>query len=116
MMFTFALVCCGWVFFRAESIEAAWGILARMIIDTVNLESWRLLPGTVENDNGLFRSLGVLVAFVGIEWCRREHACPLSGGRAIALPVRWLAYTLLIWGTLDLMSNAGEQPFVYFAF
>jgi alginate O-acetyltransferase complex protein AlgI len=116
MLLTFAIVCCGWVFFRAESFGAAVCILAAMIGQLGNFENWLLLYETAENDTVLFRTLGVLLVFVGIEWCTRKRVCPLAGGRAIALPVRWLAYTFLIWATLDLMSGSGEQPFVYFAF
>lgn len=113
---TFTLVCCGWVFFRAESMPAAWAILGAMFGSIVQLGDWSLLLEMIGDDKEMVKALTILFAFVLVEWARRRHECPLASGRRIFLPVRWAVYTLLIWGTLDLVATVDQQPFVYFAF
>lgn len=116
MWLTFGLVCCGWVFFRADSISAASGILSAMLMQNFVWENIQQLFELIGNDQALKRACIVLMGFVSVEWIQRRHACPLEGGRKLLVPIRWAAYTCLIWGTLDLVSDVSEQPFVYFAF
>lgn len=113
---TFAVVCVGWIFFRAESLSAAWSILATVLYGVVDFQAWGLLVQSVDQDRAIKQALIILVAFVGVEWMRRNEVSILQSGPSLWLPMRWAIYTLLIWGTLDLAAELEQQPFVYFAF
>ena len=110
---TFAIVCCGWVFFRANSIGDAVGILSRMFSNTFTPAGMTGFHSFIDLHE---TTLIVLLLFIGIEWVCRRQDCPLTGGKALLVPLRWSAYTLLIWGSLYLIADIDEQPFVYFAF
>jgi len=110
---TFAIVCCGWVFFRANSIQDAVGILHRMFTNTFSSTSLAGINTFVKLHE---TTILILLLFIGVEWVRRRHECPLSSGRSIFAPVRWAVYSFLIWGSLYLIADIDEQPFVYFAF
>ncbi|MEM9943910.1 MAG: MBOAT family O-acyltransferase [Planctomycetota bacterium] len=110
---TFLIVCTGWVFFRADSISDAYGILIRI---AAGMFSWANLDSFLHFVDVQETALLLLVAFVGIEWLRRNHECPITTGARFFRPVRWLMYTAVIWGTLYLIAETEETPFVYFAF
>ena len=116
MWLTFGLVCCGWVFFRADSITDATSILSVMIAQNFVWEHSVQLFEMIDGDSKIKQSIFILMAFVLIEWMSRRRECPLSGGRDVYTPLRWAAYTVLIWGSLDVVSEIEQQPFVYFAF
>lgn len=116
MWLTFAVVCCAWVFFRADSMTAATGILSVMLTQSFVLENMTQLFALIDSDKQIKRAILILSAFILVEWLRRRHECPLEGGHGVYTPLRWAAYTLLIWGSLDIISDIKEQPFVYFAF
>ena len=115
MSLTFAIVCIGWIFFRADSLSAAWYILATMIFGVADLSAWSALVEWVAHDKATKQAVVILLAFVGVEWLRRNEVSILHGGPNVLLPVRWAIYTFLIWGTLDLAAEIEQQPFVYFA-
>jgi D-alanyl-lipoteichoic acid acyltransferase DltB (MBOAT superfamily) len=116
MWLTFALVCCGWVFFRAESVTAATSMLTTMVTQDFVIDDLVQLVDLIKSDKAIKQTIIILLAFITVEWLRRRHDCPLAGGREIYTTLRWAAYTFLIWGTLDVISEVHEQPFVYFAF
>jgi D-alanyl-lipoteichoic acid acyltransferase DltB (MBOAT superfamily) len=116
MWFTFGLVCCGWVFFRADSIAAANHILSVMFTQDFVPAHLINLFELVDGDKKIKQSIFRLLAFILVEWLRRRSECPLASGRDVYTPLRWAAYTVLIWGSLDVVSEIREQPFVYFAF
>ena len=116
MLLTFAIVCVGWIFFRADSLAAAWQILATVTYGFADLTAWGTLAEEIADDKATIQALVILLAFVGVEWLRRSEVSILQGGANIMLPVRWAIYTFLIWGTLDLAAELEQQPFVYFAF
>ena len=113
ILLTFSVVCCGWVFFRAKSMAEALGILGRIFTDSLSAASRVGLKTFVDAHE---TTLIVLCMFILIEWIRRRHECPLSSGPKILIPVRWAVYTGLIWGSLYLIADIDEQPFIYFAF
>ena len=116
MSLTFAIVCVGWIFFRADSLSAAWQILATVLYGFADLQAWSSLAEGISHNKAIKQALVILIAFVGVEWLRRNEISILQGGPNIMLPVRWAIYTFLIWGTLDLAAELEQQPFVYFAF
>ncbi len=111
MLGTFGLVCGGWVFFRADSLSAALGILTRIGTELFDLSAW----SSLQPHRDFLQGVGsICVIVVVVEWLqrRREHALVLEGGPRWA---RWLLYTLLFWSTVYTMR---EDPtrFVYFQF
>ncbi len=114
---TFALVCVGWVFFRADKPWTAWKIL---------------------RDSA--RAAGrALVAPADAPWAAagavlRDHAAPLACALAVVAyhafrprggglawlaarpaPLRWAVYYGVVLAVI-LLGNDGEQPFIYFQF
>jgi D-alanyl-lipoteichoic acid acyltransferase DltB (MBOAT superfamily) len=106
MAATFAFVCVGWVFFRAESLPHAAAVLYRMASRTFA----RFNPAFPD----LKLPLAMVACLVVLEWLQRRRPHLLTLDR-FPRPFRWAAYTGLIWLTLSL--QAGEAaPFIYFQF
>ena len=105
MLFTFALVTLGWVFFRSPSISFAFNYIASFLHSGPSPMPWGghhliLLP-----------AMGLMLL---VEWVNRgrEHGLsrlPHSRG------LRWLSYMLLIFIIVAFMQTA-EMPFIYFQF
>lgn len=111
MAATFACVCLGWVFFRAEDVGHALGILRAIARDAFDPAAWAML----ETHGDYLRGVLPLVAIVLlIEWItrRHDHALVLEGWPRTA---RWALYTVLVWSTLYVMREDPTQ-FVYFQF
>jgi alginate O-acetyltransferase complex protein AlgI len=105
---TFAIICLGWVFFRAATFNDAVTILRRLVLD---LGSPRLYRIEVV---GSFKGLAALCLVVAVEWVQRRHVHPLD------FPgwpnwLRWCAYTALVWGILYITPSS-RGPFIYFQF
>jgi D-alanyl-lipoteichoic acid acyltransferase DltB (MBOAT superfamily) len=114
MLLTFALVCLGWVFFRAASWTASIEILRKIALDSTSSAAWsetakRLAGGDQQ------RLLVVLVCFVLVEWIQRRHPHPLHLPATWPRAARWSIYTVLIWFTLYL-GAIGNNQFIYFQF
>jgi len=100
------------VFFRARTPADAWSILTRIITDP-GLGTQSLFTG-----NGRFGEkimLLLVLALVGIEWCTRHRDHPLGVLVAVPRPVRWLAYTAILWAIIYSIPSA-TTPFIYFQF
>jgi D-alanyl-lipoteichoic acid acyltransferase DltB (MBOAT superfamily) len=105
---TFLIVCVGWVLFRAETLGAAFMILRRILDDAMK---WTIFYAPTYGE-------GILMLLVGFclvcEWIQRRHPHPLVL-TGFSRPMRWICYTLLIWGTLYFGAlKRGE--FIYFQF
>jgi len=101
---TFALVCIGWVFFRADSLEAAGAYFARLATFPDGA-----LPGALTP--ALLRSVFVLV---GVDWACRSGEPPRWWTARGATPVRWAAY---MWAAAQVWFNFhSPQGFIYFQF
>ena len=90
MLGTFAVVCVGWVFFRAATLRDALFILRRIGATAIALS--RADPVTVLEQGPLGLALPVAVlAVLGLEWVQRRHEHPLvlSG---MPRPLRWATY------------------------
>lgn len=111
MLGTFVVVCVGWVFFRAHDITHALGILQTISVDLFRARTWSAAAFGADYLRGMAGLVGIVLV---LEWvCRnRDHALAIE---TWPRPVRWLVYTVLVWGTLYLMP-AEPVRFVYFQF
>ncbi len=107
MMFTFGLTTVAWIFFRAESVSHAWGILSQIF-------SASLFSSIVLDTKGIL-ILGIVVIFILIEWSGRnaQYALQYTGLRWI-LALRWGMYAFLL--LLIVLFGGTEQQFIYFQF
>ena len=112
---TFTIICAAWVFFRAETIGDAITILQSMGRDLFSISAYRPIYDSFDHDRFLRKSAILLLLFFLWEWVQRRHECPatLTG---LPLPLRWTAYTAMIWTTLYLMPATGGREFIYFEF
>lgn len=108
---TFVLVCVGWVFFRAPSLDAALTILRRISTELSDPAAWTALNQHQDH----LRGVGALCAIVVlVEWLQRRHPHPLT---LVRWPraARWALYTCLFWATIYTMRDDPTR-FVYFQF
>lgn len=106
MLATFLLVVVGWVFFRAESLDQAWGYLWRMTTD--------LHFGPPATGKACL-ALGALL--LAVEWVQRErsHGLQIEGWGVFRFRIfRWGLYLGLF--VLTLMLAINESEFIYFQF
>ena len=105
MLLTFGIVCVGWVFFRAETVSDALLILQKMCVDVFNGSAYVGLFSLLAEKHRMARTLYFLLAFVVVEWCRRNHEHPLA---LTALPgwVRWLdrSFYRALWALAGLLA------------
>lgn len=108
---TFCLTTLGWIFFRAESIGAAFGYLGRIF--SRSLFTVPFFP----DRRGAFDTLLLLAVFAVIEWLGREGEYALERLASWRLrPLRWLAAYALVLG-IYWFGNFGQQiEFIYFQF
>jgi D-alanyl-lipoteichoic acid acyltransferase DltB (MBOAT superfamily) len=104
---TFTFICFSWIFFRAATPTDAAFVLVRLLTGPWSLESVTQAANRVGG-------LGMIAAFVLVEWLARRRRHPLAWPR-LARPLRWAGYTAVVWLTLRL---AREQAgaFIYFQF
>ncbi|NQY10648.1 MAG: MBOAT family protein [Flavobacteriales bacterium] len=106
---TFTLTVFAWIFFRATSLDHAFGIIADIF--SPSLFTIPTIDGT-----GNAQTIIIVVAiFMLIEWLGREGEYAIEHwGTKYKTPVRYLLYyaitIALIW------FKADEQPFIYFQF
>ena len=110
---TFSFVCLSWILFRAATLADARTILTKIAFKSFRSREWLDLPGDLGNQSRV--TLVVLGLFILSEWFLRKYEHPIQLAR-LPLPVRWAAYTLLIWGTLELMPLTSNSDFIYFQF
>jgi len=106
---TFSFICVGWIFFRAGSFADAILILQRIV--TAFLAP---VGGLLRSDETDGRVWVVAALLLGAEWIKRSEWHPLAGIRW-PQPVRWVAYSALLWIALYL-GTFGSSPFIYFQF
>jgi D-alanyl-lipoteichoic acid acyltransferase DltB (MBOAT superfamily) len=106
MLFTFGLTTLAWIFFRADSLSAAFHYIDRICsFSTFSMPSKR--PGVL--------ILVFLLLFVFIEWLGRENDFGLQKlGLKWNQTVRWIFYMLLV--LIILLLTGKEQEFIYFQF
>lgn len=110
--FTFALVCLGWVFFRAENVSEALHIIQNM----AHISKSQIGVFTFGNSlkDELLLSLIFLPIMLMVEFLTRKGTVETIVGQ---LPwfVRWMLY-LLFGVFITLFSVFGSQEFIYFQF
>lgn len=111
---TFALVCLGWVLFRADSLANAILIYQKIATGLVTTGFYGQIIAAIGNWPRAFLALGIVLA---LEWICRARWNPLE---QILQPTNsklagWALYTVLFWLTLYL-GPTRIQPFIYFQF
>lgn len=104
ILFTFALVLIGWIFFRANTINDALYVIKKIISGF----SW--------SDIGTFypKRLAIIICFVIVEWLQRRKEHPLQIDE-YPFWSRILIYYLIIAAVL-LFGVYNYTPFIYFQF
>ncbi len=116
MLFTFVLVCFGWIFFRANSLSDAW--LAITEIVTLDIPGFSELFGILKSMFGtraeLYRLLLTLPVFLLASFL--DYKRPLEK-RVTTMPfvLRYVVYVLIVVYVL-LFARAEMQDFIYFQF
>ncbi len=107
MSTTFLLTLFAWIFFRADSLAQATGIIGR-----VWSSNWLAAPPL--DSSQLMHGIPYVVALLVIEWVQREKQHALQIG---ALPVwaRWTSYYGLVLA-IFFLSATDHVPFIYFQF
>jgi len=111
VLLTFHLILISWVFFRAESITAAWKVLTRIF------SSLPLLPMLVGSYNWSvsFWIAVVLIALLLLIECLDEMRSMWVRLAGQPTPVRWGVYYALL-GCLIVIGQWGMTEFVYMQF
>jgi alginate O-acetyltransferase complex protein AlgI len=104
ILFTFALTCIAWIFFRAESLVDAVNYI-RKIFTNLRFELQYL---SIERYN--VEMLLILGLFVLFEWFHRQLEHPFTGS------AKWLKITAVILLLLTLGVYSNHQEFIYFQF
>jgi len=108
---TFALVCIGWVIFRADSVGDAYSYLLRSIVELD-------IPDT--NRSGVIYVLAALTLdFIWRKDTRLESVnfMTINWSRNSAMALRWSTYVVMFWAVIVAMSNrSGIEQFIYFQF
>ncbi len=115
MLATFTIVCLGWVLFRAENLNDALIIWQKMVLDTVQAAHWEPLWIEYTSRGPLFFTINLLLVFVVVEWVHRHLPFPLEIGHW-PVPLRWPAYTLVLWFIIEFADKTPPSPFIYFQF
>lgn len=114
IIFTFAIVCIGWVFFRANKLSDAWLILSRMVSEALYLEGYFLGWEHVQDQPlGSYLVLALVIMII-FEWTQRSRPHPLHFSHW-PQPVRWATY-LGLSVVLVLFGTYSSTRFIYFQF
>lgn len=104
MLFTFALTCMAWVFFRAKSVADALGYL-KQVLTTFEFKLQYL---NIERYN--IEMVLILSIFIAYEWFHRDQEHPFNGR------FKWLKIASIILMLLTLGVYSDHQSFIYFQF
>ncbi|HUW61106.1 MAG TPA: MBOAT family O-acyltransferase [Candidatus Bathyarchaeia archaeon] len=115
---TFALVCFAWIFFRAQSMADAVGIVRGLVSGWGAVLDPSQLYGVVRSMGVLPRDLAIFGALIAI--LEVVHVCQARGATLDwlsrrPLPVRWALYSALIW-TIVIFGVFRQKEFIYFTF
>jgi D-alanyl-lipoteichoic acid acyltransferase DltB (MBOAT superfamily) len=103
---TFSMVLITWIFFRAESLQHAFGYLQHLFSPSI-FSVPKILPWDM---------IMIIALFLRIEWLQRqrEHAFSLNHLN-LPLILRWTVYLSAFYLTLK-MGVFEKNEFIYFAF
>ena len=102
---TFALVCVGWVFFRSDSLETAFGLLGRLVT------GW-LTPTEFVNPLVILTILGML----SLQFWPRGFGLWLQAGLSRLKPAPLGIVLALVLLVIVILGPPGVAPFIYFQF
>jgi Predicted membrane protein involved in D-alanine export len=102
---TFSMTTIAWIFFRSNSISAAFGYIKK-IFTTSLFTLPKALPGT---------TILLLLAFILTEWLQRDkqHALQFDN-LSLHRAARWSAYYAIIF--IIIVFAGKQQEFIYFQF
>ena len=110
IVYTFTLVCLGWIFFRADNIAHALSILA-----SIFSKSLILIPH-FEGDMTSLSTITLILFFVLIEWLGRNNQYAIEQlGLNWPKPLRWMFYSFIVF-LIGMFTQTTETPFIYFQF
>lgn len=107
---TFGLTTIAWIFFRAESIDAAFHYCKMLLSPSIlSFPEMNNLPGTL-------LSAGFIFILLISEWAGRSLEHPLEEMSYFKWRwSRWMVYVLLI-AAIGIFMQTDETPFIYFQF
>ncbi|MEM8567457.1 MAG: hypothetical protein AAGF85_13435, partial [Bacteroidota bacterium] len=114
MLTTFLLICITWVFFRSANVAEAFSVFRKIIVDSIQPNSYFSAFDMIASNVEYQQTLAVLASFIGLEWIRRKHSHVLANLKFPRLG-RWSIYTaalviIMTWGTRT------TGTFIYFQF
>ncbi|MFT3795776.1 MBOAT family O-acyltransferase [Flavobacterium sp.] len=105
IIITFALSTFAWIFFRAESMTAAFHFIGEIFSTSVFSK-----PQNIRNE-----IVWLMVGFMVVEWLGREQKYALAKlGLNWPKPLRWIFYYAIIF--LIFKFTGANQQFIYFQF
>lgn len=110
ILITFGFTTFAWIFFRAESLEAAITYCQLLVSPSL------LSMPEISNLSGAFLCLGFICILLFAEWVGRAYQHPLE--KMTFFPnrfSRWAIYCILVI-IIGLFMQAKESPFIYFQF
>ncbi len=112
ILLTFGLTVFAWIFFRSESVAAAFGFIRQVVVGIF------MHPGTIFISSFWLPYAFILILIIGffaIEWLGRERQYAIQYiGVKWPKPVRWAFYYCILL-TIFLFQGV-QQPFIYFQF
>lgn len=106
MMFTFSLVCLGWVFFRSESISHAFSYLEGILnFNDLSMSLVYFKP----------KLLLILFILIIIDWMHRKSDVPFIFLDRLPQFIRYFCYFVLVY-LIIVLGRFGNQEFIYFQF
>lgn len=118
---TFALVCLGWIFFRARNVGEAFYIIKHLADGAGNFFTDIFRWDFVQHDIFLGQTPGrIFVAISAIIFMETIHLMQRRGSLREALAkkpiyIRWGVYLALLWAII-FFGKFGERQFIYFVF
>lgn len=110
---TFAIVCLGWVFFRADTFSDAFVVIGSTFSDCLSGAGYAALRAELRGDTLV--TTACLLMFVIFEWVQKNKECPLEISW-VPRPVRWGLYTGAAWASIVLLPLLESGDFIYFQF
>lgn len=112
--YTMIIVMIGWVFFRIEDFNEAFGFVGRMF--TINQEATRVFYYFLDYERITILLLGILLSLLPFNSWLKEIK-PVSGAPAILLETgrTMLLLAALLYCVMELTSSS-YNPFIYFNF
>ena len=120
---TFTLVCIGWIFFRANTVDDAWYIFSHLLVglrsfitNFFSYYTWKnllSLSGLINKSDLVIMMLGIVVVFL-VDMIERRT----SIWQKIAtypLYIRWFCYYTIVLAIV-IFGRFGAQQFIYFQF